>query len=1020
MSRSRFLLAALAVALLAASPVAEAQTCTRTDRFDLSPSAAQVLAAIEANSAALADSPVDPSRLLSTCNRFVSLEINGPDIFAAARDLIATADHEVDLGFFEWDHRVDAADLIGDGLIAAQARRTPSDPLLVRMMRDDVTADVSRVINELYDSTKDWISRGLDPNLVQFQLATVPRDTLAAPNYHDKLVVVDGRKVLITGANVQEQSNPGRWHDSGYVLEGDVALSVLDAFEDTWKHSETEHWDCRPRSYDTDCQQRSHYPQPSQPWKPAFGSQVKGNVPVLAVGAGKGTVFFNDTDKAQDIAWTTLMNRATSHIYVETPNINDDAFQAAIVAAVGRGVRVRLITSLGFNDFEEDLPTLGGSNLEVVGNLRKTIRASYPAYQDRFEVRWYGETGILPVTDKNDGASHTKYMSVDSQIAMVGSGNQDTISWNYAHELNILIDDPAVTQQIEAALFLADWNRSVNRYAELYEGNSGTQDIVCPVFTAALQTFSFSDQNFLEGELIDTWRCNNDETRSILLHDVAAGSVLRFYDSPDRLYQDDDWVEIVVKQPVSRKYISTYEQSFEDSEVQMYYHRDNGLDGKISAAEVRTSPIGAVVDLYEGNSATQSLVCSKRVSAYQSINFQSDSACDNDETRSLVLTNFPTDKVLIFYDDPGGSTGDDWTVIVPKRHLFRTVVSSYESSYENADVKVCHFHHNGLDGKVSRMRVGAPSEVAAVCPVGNVPPSRNRTYTLSPAPASQYPDTGDELTDGNTATGTDWISAAGWLNANPTLTVDLGQSHDLTTFDLYVGNSYGNGSYGVARPASVAVQTSNDGVNWSAAGSLSFVAEGAIGSKWQVDRGRLTLSRNARWVRFVVTRGGSWTMVTEMVVQGTPAPPPPAATTYTVSPAAASQYPDSGGELTDGNTATGTDWISAAGWLYVDPVVTLDLGQTRSLSEVQLYVANSYNNGSYGVARPAVVAVAVSTSGNSWTNVGNLSFGVYASSGSKWQVDRGLLVTGASARYVRFTVTRGGAWTLITEAKVLP
>jgi hypothetical protein len=158
-------------------------------------------------------------------------------------------------------------------------------------------------------------------------------------------------------------------------------------------------------------------------------------------------------------------------------------------------------------------------------------------------------------------------------------------------------------------------------------------------------------------------------------------------------------------------------------------------------------------------------------------------------------------------------------------------------------------------------------------------------------------------------------------------------------------------------------------------------------------------------------------MVTELIVAGSTGPPP-SGPSYAVTPAPSGNYPDSGGELTDGGTATGTDWIQAVGWLYVDPVLTLDLGQVQPVAEVQLFVGNSHGNGSFGVARPASVAVAVSSDGSTWTNVGNLSFNVWSNAGLKFQVDRGSRLVSTSGRFVRFTVTRGGAWTMMTEARV--
>jgi phosphatidylserine/phosphatidylglycerophosphate/cardiolipin synthase-like enzyme len=714
--------------------------CTRTGRESLSPVAAEVLSRIENSPETLADSPVPLSKILSTCNRFDSIAIDGPNIFRSASALIAEADHEVDIALFHLYARTNGADEIGTGLIAAQARRTPTSPLLVRIVVDDVTGDdtlfglPSAGIGELYTSVQDWMGRGLDLSRVRIELATSPRLTGVSSNLHDKIIIVDGRSVLVTGSQPQKESDAytplyaSGWHDSGYFFQGDVAQSALAAFEHTW-YGDAIPWVCGGNPLLGTCVQRVPYPAPSRDWMLPFGTQQPGDIPILAVGRRKGGQFDNNTHNPQDIAWLTVLDHATTQVSVESPNINDDAFRAAVVRAVGRGVTVRLITSLGFNDRSADLPTQGGDNMEVVGNLRKEIRATYPWYQDRFQLRWYSHDGHDPVLRNGNFASHTKYMTADSSVAVVGSGNMDTAAWNMSHEFNVLIDDAPVTATLDQSLFEPDWSRAIGSYLELYEGNSGTQDVVCPIAVTTQMSIPFGDP--INGY---DYQCDNDEARSMLLHDVPAGKVFRFYDDAYHAWSDDDWTEVYVKRAISRKYLDSFESTFEDDDVKVVYHRNNGLDGKISAADISNYRLGPVVDLYEGNSATQNLVCSNPLSTNlaTTFNFQSDPYCNNDEARSLVLYDWPADKALFFYDDPSGSRSDDYTVIIPKHALNRTVVSSFESSYETADVKVCATHFNGIDGKVSRMRFGSVTEAQSYCASGggggSAPPTAPKPF----------------------------------------------------------------------------------------------------------------------------------------------------------------------------------------------------------------------------------------------------------------------------------------------------
>ena len=52
-------------------------------------------------------------------------------------------------------------------------------------------------------------------------------------------------------------------------------------------------------------------------------------------------------------------------------------------------------------------------------------------------------------------------LSVDGELAIVGSGNMDTQSWNYSHELNLLIDGNEGVATMERGFLNDDWSRAV-------------------------------------------------------------------------------------------------------------------------------------------------------------------------------------------------------------------------------------------------------------------------------------------------------------------------------------------------------------------------------------------------------------------------------------------------------------------------------------------------------------------------------------------------------------------------------
>ena len=107
-----------------------------------------------------------------------------------------------------------------------------------------------------------------------------------------------------------------------------------------------------------------------------------------------------------------------------------------------------------------------------------------------------------------------------------------------------------------------------------------------------------------------------------------------------------------------------------------------------------------------------------------SFDFQHYDACENDETRSGILHFADFGTIITLYDSPSGDKGDDYTEIKVGCSVFhyinllvkvRAVVAeevrirSYEQSQTiqvgDGTVEITHHHHNGLDGKVSRVEI---------------------------------------------------------------------------------------------------------------------------------------------------------------------------------------------------------------------------------------------------------------------------------------------------------------------------
>ncbi|MCY0990374.1 hypothetical protein OV203_24755 [Nannocystis sp. ILAH1] len=107
-----------------------------------------------------------------------------------------------------------------------------------------------------------------------------------------------------------------------------------------------------------------------------------------------------------------------------------------------------------------------------------------------------------------------------------------------------------------------------------------------------------------------------------------------------------------------------------------------------------------IIVFYEGNNATQNIVQTVEDTPGQDFR-----PIRNDEIRSLKLYGARAGAVIQLYDDPNGSTSDDFTIIHVKRIVPEYVVGTFERSYEDDTVIVNFIRNNGLDGKVSRIRI---------------------------------------------------------------------------------------------------------------------------------------------------------------------------------------------------------------------------------------------------------------------------------------------------------------------------
>jgi len=209
--------------------------------------------------------------------------------------------------------------------------------------------------------------------------------------------------------------------------------------------------------------------------------------------------------------------------------------------------------------------------------------------------------------------------------------------------------------------------------------------------------------------------CQNDRTSSVKLYPgVAAGVKISLYDS-SKGSKSDDWVEIKVLKEIQEPVcIDTLEKSMSTSDINVTYHAHNGLDGKVSMANI-DGPYD--IALYEDTSCRGDVVTTYILKNRPTVNALCDTGkhCPKNDVVSsmMIYPTTPKHMTIRLYDDPDADMHDDWTRI----HIGDTNLSEpfcikgfeHQTSEREAEknITVTYYEKNGINGKVSHIKIGS-------------------------------------------------------------------------------------------------------------------------------------------------------------------------------------------------------------------------------------------------------------------------------------------------------------------------
>lgn len=200
--------------------------------------------------------------------------------------------------------------------------------------------------------------------------------------------------------------------------------------------------------------------------------------------------------------------------------------------------------------------------------------------------------------------------------------------------------------------------------------------------------------------------CINDEIRSVLIFpDVIDNTIIKLYDSPSGKL-NDDWAYIDrgtdnFKLPHC---VNSLEKSTTSNGLITYYQKHNGLNGKVSYIKIRHDKDTKLL-FFEGNDCKQNI----ELSLSGNTNHSGDSdklGFQNDEISSMLIqAGVNSGRKIKVYDSKKGKTSDDYTLVSVGKIKHPVCVDTFEKDINKSKVDVKYHKHNGLDGKISYIKV---------------------------------------------------------------------------------------------------------------------------------------------------------------------------------------------------------------------------------------------------------------------------------------------------------------------------
>jgi len=439
-----------------------------------------------------------------TADNQVELLADPRRAWEARLDLLEAAQSHIFISTYSWhedEYGTRFRDVLAD--VVSQRRETSPD-FLARCLAD---ATGLKLFSRAFNGVRTGGAVVRPYNRLQWGMAPAYDGRM-----HDKLLISDGRQVIVGGRNYSDiYFNPQHWWlDFGVLVEGAAVWDLQMIFLKSWVVSSDlaaarhfgwslEHIERRFRSLWS----TGRYPNGKTPLDEYMNERF---FPAYDEPPGETRVaVLYDNSMVWDRGPTAavmveMVRRASTEIDIMTPFPNfETVLTDALIAAVHRGVKVRIIT----NDREAALRS-GGIRLAAFPTLIRLVEAGVEVWG------WKANPKLLEDVAKTECspsimppvALHGKVARFDYELTIVHSSNFNIRSTYYNTEAGLAVLDRGFNEQmkeiIDGLLTLLDFDLrctnddrqvTVDKLVQLL----GSDDV------AAMKSELGSKQRFLDG-----------------------------------------------------------------------------------------------------------------------------------------------------------------------------------------------------------------------------------------------------------------------------------------------------------------------------------------------------------------------------------------------------------------------------------------------------------------------------------------------------------------------------------------